>query len=113
MPCTNIAYSQFAVGVMLFQSIQSTEGIKYFRPHESCLPLYGNGLSTYPRLNISEEETRIWHISFKGTEHNYRNKIASEHDRQGRKTFPSKVTEHAEGGAETLLWAVRLGMGSI
>lgn len=91
-------------------TIQSTEAAKYFRPHESCLPLYGNGLSTYPTFNISEEENTSWHI--KGTEYNYRIKTTSGHDRQGKKTFPTTVTEHAEGNAETLLWAVTLGMGS-
>lgn len=64
---------------------------------------------TFPKSNISEEENRIWHISFKGTDCNYRIKIASGHDRQGRKTFPTTVTAHAEGGAETVSSKIRNG----
>lgn len=92
--------------------IPSTEATKYLRPHEPFSALYGNGLSTYPRSNNSEEN-RIWHISFKVTDYQYRIKIASGHDRQWRKTFAITVTEDAGGSAETLLRAVRLGMGSL
>lgn len=40
-------------------------------------------------------------MSFKGTEYKCRIKTVSEHDRQGRETFPTMVMGSAEGAAET------------